>query len=311
MEDNGLHKKIAVVLIYIAAAAAAWLIIRYLWGALIPFVIAYALAECFKPLIRHSEKHGRFPVRITVAAVLLIATGAVLMLIFAAAREVLREAGGFINGLRDAIVQIRDDENFACEVIDRICKAVPFPGLKDRLWEIRPEIDEKLLSAALSYADRIAEGIIGVAGGAMTFFPDALLTFAVTVISAYYFAVDRVRVNCFFLSLFPKKVRPLLKKAKDEVCDTAFKFIRAYFLIFLMTFAMLLAAFLAIGADYALFIALAVAAIDILPVLGTGTVLIPWGIISIASGNTGTGIALLATYAVITAVRQIAEPKIV
>ena len=53
------------------------------------------------------------------------------------------------------------------------------------------------------------------------------------------------------------------------------------------------------------------AIVDILPVLGTGTVLIPWGLISCFLGTVGQGVGILILYLIITAVRQFLEPKII
>ena len=66
-----------------------------------------------------------------------------------------------------------------------------------------------------------------------------------------------------------------------------------------------------LGVEYSLLLAVITAIIDVLPILGTGTVLIPWGIISLFQGNFVLGIGILVLYGVITLVRQIIEPKIV
>ena len=58
-------------------------------------------------------------------------------------------------------------------------------------------------------------------------------------------------------------------------------------------------------------LALLVAVVDILPVLGTGTVLIPWGLVLLILGNTFLGVGILVLYLVITVVRQTLEPKII
>lgn len=276
------HRRFAIMILYAAAAiAAAYLLFNYLWGIILPFLIAYAVAECFKPIIRYGDNHKRFPKKSVVILMIFIAAGSVIMLLIAAT------------------------------VIDKICSFFPFVDLHEKLWEIRPEIDEKLISALMSSADSIAGGIMNLAGGALTFLPDAIFTFAVTLASTYYFAVDRVRINCFFLGLFPESVRPKLKTIKETVCDTALKYIRAYGIIFFITFAQLLIAFWLMGLRYAFVIALGTSIVDILPVLGTGTVLLPWATVELISGETPIGIALLVTYGVITVSRQVIEPKIV
>ena len=92
---------------------------------------------------------------------------------------------------------------------------------------------------------------------------------------------------------------------------SVFKLIKGYGILMLMTFLELLAGFLILRVKYALLLSLLIAVIDILPVLGTGTVLIPWGIAGLILKNTALGIGILVLYAVITVIRNFAEPKII
>ena len=92
---------------------------------------------------------------------------------------------------------------------------------------------------------------------------------------------------------------------------SVFKLLKGYAILMLMTFLELSAGFLILRVKYALLLSLLIAVIDILPVLGTGTVLIPWGIAEILFKNTGLGIGILVIYAVITVIRNFAEPKII
>ena len=62
---------------------------------------------------------------------------------------------------------------------------------------------------------------------------------------------------------------------------------------------------------YLVAISIVTAVVDILPVLGTGTVMIPWAVINFFTGNVGLGIGLLILYAIITVIRQILEPRLV
>ena len=62
---------------------------------------------------------------------------------------------------------------------------------------------------------------------------------------------------------------------------------------------------------YAFLLALLIAAVDFLPLLGTGVVLIPWGIICLILGQVRLGIGLLILYGVTTLIRQVLEPKLI
>ena len=84
-----------------------------------------------------------------------------------------------------------------------------------------------------------------------------------------------------------------------------------YFVLALITLGELFAGLMILGVKNAFLISLVTAAIDILPVLGVGAVLLPWGILSIVSGNSFLGVGILVLYGIITLARNFLEPKIV
>ena len=88
-------------------------------------------------------------------------------------------------------------------------------------------------------------------------------------------------------------------------------YIKAYFLIMVLTFCEMLLGLSILGVDYAFIMAIVISVIDILPILGSGTVLIPWAIFAFLTSNTPLGVGLLILYAATLVVRQFAEPKIV
>lgn len=89
------------------------------------------------------------------------------------------------------------------------------------------------------------------------------------------------------------------------------RYLRAYFLLFLLTFAELLIGFMILGTGYAFLLAFMTALLDALPVLGVGTILLPYAIFSFMAGDRSLGFGLLILYGVITLVRQFVEPHLV
>ena len=88
------YKRFAVIAMYIAAAVAViYIVFNYLWSAILPFVIAYIFAECFRPIVKYSEKNKQFPKRFFVLFVVILAMGSVSVLIYAAARHGKDRAG--------------------------------------------------------------------------------------------------------------------------------------------------------------------------------------------------------------------------
>ena len=144
-----------------------------------------------------------------------------------------------------------------------------------------------------------------------TSIPKMFLDTIIIIISAFYLSNDFKKVNGFFAAQLPEKVRDFGKIIKREFASTTGKYIKAYSLIIFITFAELFVGFTILDIRYAFVLAIVVAIVDILPVLGTGTVLIPWAIYSLITGDLFHGIGLLILYLVITIIRQVMEPKIV
>ena len=100
-------------------------------------------------------------------------------------------------------------------------------------------------------------------------------------------------------------------KIKNILVNSVFKFAKGYLIILGITFSELFLGFTVLKIKYVLLLAAVISLIDILPVLGTGTVLIPWAAVEFIMGNTAKGTSLAALYIVITVVRNFAEPKII
>jgi predicted PurR-regulated permease PerM len=109
----------------------------------------------------------------------------------------------------------------------------------------------------------------------------------------------------------PLSIKKILKKIWVYLTDTLFVVIRSYALIMLLTFTELSILFSLFGIEHAVVKAGLIAMLDILPILGTGGIMIPWSVISFALGHTAMGIKLMVIYIIVTIIRNYVEPKIV
>ncbi len=147
--------------------------------------------------------------------------------------------------------------------------------------------------------------------------PSMLIGFVVFLISTVFISSDYVKIKRFFVKQLTDEHAEKLSKAWHLAVESLKKMLKAYGLIILITtFELTVGLYLLkiIGVfdnPYVIFIALGIAIVDIIPVLGTGTILIPWGVISIILGNVGLGIGLLVIYVIVLIIRQIIEPKLV
>ena len=147
--------------------------------------------------------------------------------------------------------------------------------------------------------------------------PSIVVGVLISIIAACFMTSGYDGIVMFVKNQLSAEKRRALSTVKGLFFSSILKMIKSYLLIICITFAEMfvgLSVFRLIGiykGEYVATVAIVVALIDIFPVLGTGTVLIPWAIISFIMGNIGMGIGLVVLYAVITVIRQIVEPKLV
>lgn len=172
-------------------------------------------------------------------------------------------------------------------------------------------LDQLAQTLIESLLARLGEALTGAAVDAATGLPSMALSVLVFGFSCFYLALDGDRMYEWVLGCAGDGHRERVRRILGSVADALRGYLRAYGLIFCLTFAELLIGFLLIGVRYSFLLAMLIALVDLLPVLGSGAVLVPWSIVSLLSGNVRVGAGLLILFGVITLVRQIAEPKII
>ncbi len=172
---------------------------------------------------------------------------------------------------------------------------------------IAAKISTALGEVISTFLTKLAEGITSI--GLML--PQAFLFIVVTLISLVYFALDYDKIIAFSESVLPEKLMSALGRIKNGTLFAIRKYILSYSLILIITYAVLLIGFLLLKVEHASVLALFVSLLDILPIIGVGTVLIPWSIFEFVMGNSILGIGLLVLFVVYSVIREFSEPKIV
>ncbi len=248
---------------------------------------------------------------VAVLVVLLLTLGGALYL---GGYYLWREADAFYawlseyaNSLSDAVAGLFATEGQGIVLPAFLQKLLALPLLADFLGSL-DRLAQSLTEALLT---RLGEALTAAALRAATGLPSVALSVLVFAFSCFYLALDGERLCAWILDRISPAQQKRVKGIFCSVAEALRGYLRAYGLIFLLTFAELLSGFLIINVRYAFLLAVLIALLDLLPVLGSGAVLVPWGVLSVLSGNVRVGAGLLILFGVITLVRQIAEPKIV
>ena len=141
--------------------------------------------------------------------------------------------------------------------------------------------------------------------------PLYLISVIFTIVLSVFISVDYKNITSFIKRQFPDKFNATFLEARIFLSGTLLKMIKAYAIILSITFIEMLIGLSILKAKYALPIAAIVAVLDILPLIGTGGIIIPWAIIELILKNYNLGFGLIALYVFITVVRNTIEPRIV
>lgn len=141
--------------------------------------------------------------------------------------------------------------------------------------------------------------------------PKLGIIFIITSVAAFFFTKDSDKIEDFIFRQFTPGWRSKLINFKKNLLTSLVGFLKAQLILITITFMESLIGLNLIGVKYALTISILVSLVDVLPVLGTGSVYVPWAIISIIIGKYKLGISLLVLYAVIVVIRYMIEPKVV
>lgn len=150
-----------------------------------------------------------------------------------------------------------------------------------------------------------------IAATATTRLPMLMVSFIIWVIASIFLTIDYHKVMSFLMRQVPERHAETVRFTRSLCTNTLFRLLRAYLLMMMITFVELSISFSIIQVRYSLLLAALIAIVDILPVLGTGTILIPWAFTALLMGNVRMFIGLGLTYVVITVIRNILEPRLV
>ncbi|MCG5253843.1 sporulation integral membrane protein YtvI [Brevibacillus agri] len=159
---------------------------------------------------------------------------------------------------------------------------------------------------AITSASSVARAILGVAA----IIPGFLISTIIYLVALFLISLDLPRLRAGFMRMFTVSAREKVNVVLSQLNRATVGFLRAQIILSLMTFLLSFMGLLILQVKYAAVVALLIVLVDILPILGTGSFLVPWAVYNFLTGNTRLAIGLIILFLVITVVRRIVEPKV-
>jgi sporulation integral membrane protein YtvI len=287
-------------------ALGAYLLFRYALRWFLPFIVSFFISRLIEPCVAFLTKRWRCPR----GAASLIFT----LLFFLAALTIISLSVG------RAVVELAALSKDIPELLAKLSSW--FSSLSERLRgyilsapaEVQSFLTDSLDGLSKSSADlltSLSRGIMRLLSQAAGGAPKFMLFLFTSALGTFFISSGYAEISAFILRQIPKKSHRLIHDLKKDIYLSFGRWFRAQLILSGVAFIELTVVFLSLRIDFAVLLAALAALIDILPVLGVGTILVPWGIIELFGGDFARGATLLIAFAVILLVRSILEPKII
>ncbi len=286
------------------AALALYLIFRFLLPVALPFLLAFGAAFLLRPVNCFLHRKTRLPLRLISALTVLLT---VILLGWGLGTLVARLVGE-IRAFGAALI---NDPDAVSRYFGWLEPLLREKGELTEAATLLESLEQYLQEMLVNAAKALLAGIPAWLGSAVLTLPEVLLFLFTTVVAAVYFSMDISLINDTIRRILPERFSASLGDLRARFFRTGGGYLRSYLILTGVIFAILLVGFSIMQTKYALLLAVVFALLDLLPVIGVGTFLVPWGLLMILAGNTRFGIGLLVLFAVTEIARQILEPRLV
>lgn len=307
MTENDKKSFIINVAFIVTVYGVLYFVFVYMTHWVMPFLIGFLIALALRPVTRFVNKYVKgtgkgvalFVIGMFYAVVVLILWFLVTFL-FAQTTELIRAMPKlYFNRLEPLLLEFNDWIVANAETLS--------PDVASTISQI--------VTNGINYIADIVKNIsisfVQLATKIISNFPLYLISVIFTIVLSVFISLEYDHITAFIKRQLPDKFNSTFEEARKFVSGTLWKMIKSYMIIMVITFIELFTGLSILEVNYALPIAAIVAVLDIMPVIGTGGVIIPWALVELILKNYFLGFGLLILYVTVTVVRHIIEPRIV
>lgn len=271
-----------------------------------PFICGWVIAWIASPMVRFCEEKLKIKRKTGSVAVIVLTIALVVLAIYLIGAKLVREGTGLVQDLPDMWEGLSADITIAMDKFSAVYEKFPIDvqntltGIKEGASEAIANVIEKISSPTIEAVGNFAKKL-----------PTAIIAVIMCLLSSYFFVADKTQVTEWIRSAAPGGLVSRYDIVRRSVVRAVGGYFKAQFKIELWIYLLLVIGLSFLKVRHVLLIAAGIALLDILPFFGTGTVMVPWAIIKVLSGDYSMAIALVIIWGVGQLVRQIIQPKIV
>lgn len=296
--------------IRLALAALLILFFRYLIPPLLrlfmPFVLALVVAWLLNPLIKGLQKRLGLSRGVISLLLILLGFAAVGGVLFGLGYSLFSEVSSLLDNWQGIWQSLQDGITAVGDALEKLLAYLP-----SEMEHFVNENMDRLTTALNNWVSAVMPAIGARAGNFAMSIPAFVVALIVFIMGAYFITADYPHYRFLVTDRMPSGVRDFFSHVKHTALGAFAGYVRAEVIISIGVFAILLVGFLLIRQPYAVLLALLLAVLDFIPIIGSGTVMVPWAILDLMTGNWFHAVGLMVVWGIICVFRRVAEPKAV
>lgn len=271
-----------------------------------PFVVGWVIALLASPLVRFFEEKIKLKRKAGSAFVIIAVIALVVLFLYLVCARLVDEILGLVNALPDMWASMEADFAEIGRNLNGFYKRLPI-DVQNSIMSFLQDIGSYVGEAF----SKISTPTINAVGNFAKQLPAIIIGVIMALLSSYFFVAERSSVSEWLHQHMPHSLRARYLLIKRSLVKAVGGYLKAQLKIEVWMYLLLVIGLSILKVNYALLIALGIAFLDFFPFFGTGTVMVPWAILKILSGDYLMAIGLLIIWGVGQLARQLIQPKIV
>ncbi len=272
-----------------------------------PFLIAFVISLMIEPLIKKLMKRLKISRRLSSIIVFIVTFGIIIGLLTWGIITLVSESSNLLSSFNYYYDKISNQIQNLLNIIDFSKFKIP-----DEILNIIQSSSFSLLEKIANYFQTLLTKLIS----GVTSIPTFAIYLGITILALYFICTDKIYMLDELEHHLPAKWIKELTKHIRELAKILGGYLKAQVILIFISFVICLVGlyilyFAGFNVEFPLLYAIGIGFVDALPILGSGTIMIPWGIFAGINGDLKLGIAIIVLWIIISVVRQFIEPKIV
>lgn len=286
---------------YIVIAIFA-IVILFLIPYSVPLILAFLTAVAIEPLVQYIHKKLKLKRIYSVSITFFLYLIVLAFLSYISVTVIVDQLIMFVKNIPFFI------SSFDISRIESLM--IKWENFSERLpVELVDSVESAVVSLKallIDIAKRVTEGLFSI----LSSIPEFLFQFLVYVIAVFLFSNELPKIFQKVNESLEKETRAKVTILLSQLNKVLVGFLRAQVILSGVTFALAYTGLLILNSSYPVVLSLLIVLVDLLPILGTGSFIVPWAIYCYIDGDGTTAIGLIILFLVITVVRRVIEPKI-